>query len=585
MLRRVGLLLLGILATAMGGAAEPPVLVDRGAVRWNSPLPGVIVPVDTPTSTTFSLFVPDGFAPTADGDTTLTIHFHGAAWFMQQEHVRRGAAHPLLVANAPGGDAVFEREVLAPGAMEGVLAGVEGALAAMGTMPAPRVAWIEASGFSAGYAGVRGLLRHPAVGPRVRRVLLADALYVGDAPDSAPPGRRVPRAGEDGIGPFVDFARRAMAGEVEFLFCHSATPSMRSVGPMDCSRAIIAELGMAPRPVAPGVMPASRPTADFQLIWRADAGGAHFWCYDGGERPIHLAHLRNIATLWKALDGATAALAEPPPMTPRTIAPPAELHGESVALDIGTPGTVTLFIPAGYKVPRDGRLDLTLHFHGATWFVIDEHTRRGLGEPMVALELGQGSTVYRVPFEDPTRLDRLTAAVVAALVQRGAPAETQVGAIDVTSFSAGYGAVRELVRRPETRARLRRVVLLDSFYGGLEPGALAEGRRVVEPEYVEPWLDFARDAMAGRTTLILTTSEIAPPSYAGTHEVAAALAAALDLKLVPAPAGEGPYPLRSRADSGSFHWWAYAGDDALVHMTLARQLAAVWNAVDQNGDR
>ncbi len=575
----LALLSLLILATAGRAGVVPPVLVRKEIARWAEAPAGVVSVVDAGTSTTFTLFVPDRMTKAADGSTTLTMHFHGAAWFVAQEHARRGARHPLLVANAREGDAAYENDVMREGVFRKVLAVVEERAKA-------RVARLEVSSFSGGYSGARGLLRLPAVEPMIATLMMNDSLYISDATDSMPEDRRPDLAK---LQPFVDFAKKAVAGERTFLMEHSSTPSLRSVGPKDCSRAIMAALGIAPRDVAPGSIPAARASTDFPLIQRADVGGAHFWCYRGENIAIHLAHVRNQADHWRALAGQTPLQVEPPAMPKRAIRPPeASFGGESVEFDLGT--SYTLYIPANYKVPKDGAVELTIHFHGAVWFAIQEHLRRGLDAPLVALYAGEGSTVYKRQFEDAARFGQLLRKVEAMLKERGGPAETRVATVDVTSFSAGYGAVREIVKVPENVAVLRRVIMADSLYGSLDEAELAKGNRVVVPEHVAPWADFARHAVKGGKTLVLTYSDIHTPSYASTREVSTAVVAALGLKSAPVERGSIPgatdpdYPLMLRADAGSFHAWGYEGKDAVVHMTLARHIAEVWEALDRGGE-
>jgi hypothetical protein len=579
------LLMLLMALSPVLAAAEivPPVLVDKEANRWSEPLAGTVSVLETPTSTTFVLYLPEKMEFGAGGGIPLTIHFHGAAWFIQQEHVRRGARHPLLVGNAKEGDAAFEVDVMKPGVLEGLLKQTEAKLREADGPANAAVDSIELSGFSAGYAGVRGVLRMPQFEPMVSRVLLNDSLYVGNGPDSKEEDRR-PRMGEDGLGPFLDFARKAAAGERELLMEFSSTPSMRSVGPKDCALAIVRELSIPVSAVPMDSIPAARTSADFQLTWRAGAGKANFLCYHSETRPMHLAHVRNQADFWRAMDGLTRTEAIPPAMPQRSILPPASPYPTTL-LDIGTTGTVSLFVPANYKVPKDGVVEVTLHFHGATWFVIDEHLRRGGGEPLVALELGQGSSVYQRPFTKPETLDLLLEEIEKDLVKRGAPEDTRIKIINLTSFSAGYGAIREIMKTPRHVAMTKRVLLADSSYGSLDEEALKEGLRSVAPEHVEPWANFARLAMEGNKTLLMITSDITPQSYAGTHEVAAAVVGSLGLPVRPGEATDGEgYPLRARADRGSFHWWAYQGDDAPIHSTIARHIADAWMALDQNGD-
>lgn len=563
----------------------PPVLVKKEAVKWEEPPPGVTAVLDTGTSTTFTLYIPKSFPETAKESVTLSMHFHGASWWMIQEHERRGATNPLLVANAPEGDEAYEPDVMKPGLFRRVLEMTTEKLKESGAPASTQITTIEISSFSGGYSGPRGLLRMAEFEPMISRLMLNDSLYVGDGPDSKPDNRK-PRA--DGLEPFIAFARKAAAGERTFLFEHSSTPSLRSVGPKDCSRAILAALSIPIRELERNSLPAARTTTDFPLTWRADEGNAHFWCYLGENVAIHLSHLRNNADMWMALDGRDYSQIVPPPMQRRSIKKPEEaIPGDTLTFDLGT--TYTLYIPPKYKVPKDGAVELTMHFHGAEWFAIQEHLRRGLDGPLVALYAGEGSSVYKRQFDDPARFGQVIDKVTGILTERGGPPETHVVSVNITSFSAGYGAVREIVKKSENVSIIKRIILADSLYGSLDEDALKEGRREVVPEHVEPWANFARLAMTGEKTFLITTSDIETPTYASTPEVARAVVKAIGLEPQPVEAGsiraaEGEYPLQSTADSGSFHWWGYGGKDAVVHMTIARRIGECWAALDEIGD-
>lgn len=287
-----------------------------------------------------------------------------------------------------------------------------------------------------------------------------------------------------------------------------------------------------------------------------------------------------------AADDPAARLPDPPVMPARSIAPGEEARaGEQVTLnDRAT--NFTLFIPKGYAVPASGEFTLTIHFHTAVWFSLQEHLRRGCTNPIVAWYGGEGSATYRVPFEDRERLARWLRLVEAELTRRGGPTNTRATAIEITSFSAGYGAVREIVKQPEYRRLLRRVILCDSIYGGLDLDALKAGRREVAREHVDCWLPLAREAMAGEKDFTLTLSAIPTGSYASSWECADAIVKALELPKKATPerlAGAAPgdeFPLTDRADAGRFHVWYYAGTNAMAHMTHPRHMADVWKSLD-----
>jgi hypothetical protein len=278
-------------------------------------------------------------------------------------------------------------------------------------------------------------------------------------------------------------------------------------------------------------------------------------------------------------------LPEPPPMPRRAIAEPATPPpGETVELE-EFDRTFTLFVPAGWRAPASGGLELAVHFHGAPWFAIQEHLRRGLDAPLVVHSPGQGSTIYRVGFEDPARFPQLLRRVEQELKARGAPTSSRVAAVDVTSFSAGYGAVRELVKQPAAFALLRRVILADSMYGSFAPGTTRPAT-----EHVDVWVPLARAAMAGDKTFVLTHSQVPTDQYASTAQCAAALLEAVGVPrrtLSPGPSSpattDPEFPLTYRADSGHFHVWGYGGADAAAHMTHPRHIADVWIALDAAG--
>jgi hypothetical protein len=264
----------------------------------------------------------------------------------------------------------------------------------------------------------------------------------------------------------------------------------------------------------------------------------------------------------------------PPAMPKRAIARPATAQsGEQMEIEKG----YTLFVPKAWTGKSD--CVLTIHFHTEPWFAIEEHLRRGLREPLLVVMLGQGSTVYRVPFEDRAWLAKLVERVEK-------PLRTRVRAVDVSSFSAGYGAVREIVKWPEYRQIIRRIVLCDSMYGSFAAGSTTRPAA----EHVAPWVEFAKMAARGEKTFVLTHSQVPTATYASTAQCAAALIEAIGAAKVIVTRGsiaatlDPEFPLLTRTDVGHFHVWGYDGADAQAHLTHVRHLADVWKALDGAGE-
>jgi hypothetical protein len=275
----------------------------------------------------------------------------------------------------------------------------------------------------------------------------------------------------------------------------------------------------------------------------------------------------------------------PPVMAKRDIGPPTDpVSGKTFKFEEGG-SHFTLFIPDAWTRAKD--VHLTLHFHGAEWFAIQEHQRRGLVEPLVAFYPGEGSTIYRKNFEDPKRLSRLLTRIEDELKQQGAPADARIVHIDITSFSAGYGAVREIVKQPEYVRLIRRIILADSMYADWGPTTRPGDARQPASENIDPWIPFARLAATRGSgkTFVLTHSNV-PTSYANTAACAEVIKKAVGIATMATPKGSLPatldadYPLISRADLYGFHIWSYGGTDAGAHMTHARHVADVWLALN-----
>lgn len=270
-----------------------------------------------------------------------------------------------------------------------------------------------------------------------------------------------------------------------------------------------------------------------------------------------------------------------PPRMPRVpIAPRPTVPGTIQEMEDGDRRFV-LFVPDSAKPSPNVRL--TIHFHSATWHAIQEHVDRGVSGPVIAYYPGEGSSIYQRSFEDKERFGRWIAKTLEELTARGWPKDAQVESVSLTSFSAGYGAVRELVKQPEAFRMIQRVILADSMYGSLtEP---PDRPRVPLAEHVLVWKPLAEAAVRGEKTFVVTYSEVETPTYASSSEMSRALVEACGGRLnsVPPesiPAARDPeFPLKERFDSGRFHVWGYGGKDAKAHMTHARHLADVWKAL------
>ena len=252
--------------------------------------------------------------------------------------------------------------------------------------------------------------------------------------------------------------------------------------------------------------------------------------------------------------------------------PPADANGRRV--DLKTLKGARLFI--GSNVNPNRQVPLLIHFHGAPWLV-ERHAARYLPKAaLITVQLGAGSSAYRRSFEQPDLFRTLVQEAGKELhIKRGWSSVTLAG------FSAGYGAVREILRRPEYFALVNNVLLLDGMHtsysergpqAGSPPGDSPEGKLLadggaLDPSGLEVFVQFAREAIASRKTFVFTHSEIFPGTYASTTECADYLLSQLSLQRRPR-LSQGPLGMQqlSAIDVGGFHLRGYAGNSAPDHV-------------------
>lgn len=286
------------------------------------------------------------------------------------------------------------------------------------------------------------------------------------------------------------------------------------------------------------------------------------------------------ARRWPSLSTTTAVsapteeaadVASPPPATASATWPETDGPEKEASCAIPDPGPGPYEpewrkLPIGRMVvpspaPRD-RYDLVVHLHGG------EGARRvvaaaGLGVVLVAVDAGVGSRAYAETFYGPEPLEEILAGVDAAL----APA--QLGHLVISSWSAGYGGVREILKQHPTAPS--GVVLLDSVHTSFGP----DGESLVT-EGLAPFVNLADRALHDGAVVVLTHSAISPPGYASTTEVADHLLEQIGGRrryggLVPRHGVE----LKTRYDEGSFHLRGYTGTDKGAHCAHLAMLGEI----------
>jgi hypothetical protein len=242
-------------------------------------------------------------------------------------------------------------------------------------------------------------------------------------------------------------------------------------------------------------------------------------------------------------------------------------------------GEATLFLPhAG--LPAGGAVDLTFHLHGASSVVEPAFVEAKRSGALIEFNRNGFSRVYTHPFADPKLFPRLIDAALAALKDPGQAEAPHLGRLTVSSFSAGFGGVRELLKVPEHFARIDTRVMADSLYAGYE-GDPSQHR--VDPGLMDGFRRFAIEAAAGRKTFLLTHSAQVPEGYASTTETADFLIRAVggEPEKTAVTWGDGWTQTR-RFARGGFLVLGFDGAEGADHMKHLRGIARTWKAIPSN---
>ncbi len=229
-----------------------------------------------------------------------------------------------------------------------------------------------------------------------------------------------------------------------------------------------------------------------------------------------------------------------------------DLAGQRVETKLGS-----LLLP---KRGGGRKLPLVIHFHGEPW-IVEQSVRRDMPKAAVlAVQLGSGSRVYGEGVRDPAILQ----SVLSVLPGR------QFGPVYLSGFSAGYGAIRQILREPENAALVDGIVLLDGLHSDYEPPV--ENRHPL-PADLDVFLEYAKHASTGRKRMLILHSEIFPGTFASTTETTDWLLGQLGLKRKPVLRW-GPLGMQMLSDtrSGRLRVEGFAGNSAPDHVDFLHAL-------------
>jgi hypothetical protein len=236
-------------------------------------------------------------------------------------------------------------------------------------------------------------------------------------------------------------------------------------------------------------------------------------------------------------------------------------------------GGAQMLIPLRGGHTADWGYDVVIHFHGHD-AVRSPFVQAARGAVLVGIDLAVVSGPYTQAFEDRDAFSRLLTNVTRGLRRVSGRYQAHVRHLALSSWSAGFGAVTKILARHLDA--VDGVVLLDSLHSDYVPRAAGDppGVRRVQTPQLEPVLAMAGRAVHRDGILFVSHSEIVPPGYASTTEVANYL---IEQVAGVRSAGEGANLLGARLltrfDRQGMHVRGYQGGDKFAHCAHVGLLA------------
>ena len=185
---------------------------------------------------------------------------------------------------------------------------------------------------------------------------------------------------------------------------------------------------------------------------------------------------------------------------------------------------------------------------------------------VISMQIGSGSGVYAKAFSDPQRFGNL-------LKEAETKAGVKFSPITLSGWSAGYGAIREILKTPESYAHVDRVLLIDGLHTGYIGGKPGPQESQLETEPLEIFVKFARDSVAGKKRMMITQSEIFPGTFGSTTETTEYLINQLGLKRKTVVKwGPMQTQILSEVKAGKFLLIGFAGNSAPDHVDQLHSL-------------
>ncbi len=235
-----------------------------------------------------------------------------------------------------------------------------------------------------------------------------------------------------------------------------------------------------------------------------------------------------------------------------------------------------MLMPKQGALTSDNGFDLIIHFHGGD-AVRKRIADTARGVFVVGIDLGAGSGAYGRPFSKPETFLHLLSEIEKAVAEYTNNDQAHIRRLGLTGWSAGYGAIRAILRQ-QASSKIDAVVLLDGLHANYDE----DGPAGLRAEQLKPFVRFARRAAKGHGFMFVSHSRIIPPGYASTTETTHYLANKLDAAIHKSLAKDSPDLARyEQAQIGNFLMQGYQGEGKDDHCAQLDLITGVVAALEK----
>ena len=234
-----------------------------------------------------------------------------------------------------------------------------------------------------------------------------------------------------------------------------------------------------------------------------------------------------------------------------------------------------LFIPDSYV--HAASVDLIVHFHGDDATFRNNVAYAKLNVVEVTVNYNGLSSAYSTPFQDTTLFNTLLNESLTRIRQQSDFADNiNFGKVAVSSFSAGYGAVREILKQPAYYNRIDALLAADSLYASFTS---TSDHTPLDSQMVN-YRQYAQDASNGSKTFVFSHSQVPTGTYCETRECADDLMAFVGASPVADSShGLGTLDFYRFAKKGNFIVHGALGTDGDSHLEHLRYIGEFLKAL------